>query len=48
MNDIEHKRQQVIGAYPSSRKWASKVAKMGEHQVLAIHGRLKSQNKIKN
>lgn len=39
-------REAVKAAYPS-RKWATKVSKMDDQQVIAVYLRLKSQGKVK-
>lgn len=38
-------REQLKKVYPSS-KWAQKVDKMSESQLVAVYMRLKQQNKI--
>lgn len=43
MNDIERKRQWLIGLYPRSPSWTARVKKMPDAQVIAIY--LKKQNK---
>ena len=45
MNDVEKKRQELIGAY-SGKQWREKVIKMSEAQVIAIYMNLKRQNKL--
>lgn len=45
MNEVEKKRQAVMGAY-SGEAWHKKVKKMPEDQVVAIYMRLKAQNKL--
>lgn len=46
MNELEIKRQALIGAYPYSLRWKDKVKTMSEGQVVAVYLRLKTQNKI--
>ena len=46
MDDISTKREAVIGAYPGSRKWKTKVIKMSEAQLIAVYLRLKAQGKV--
>lgn len=45
-NDILLKRQLVKDAYNGSPKWAAKVDKMTDEQVIAVYFRLKQQNQI--
>jgi hypothetical protein len=46
MDDISKKREALIGAYPGSRKWKTKVIHMSEEQVIAVYLRLKAQGKV--
>jgi hypothetical protein len=39
-------REVLKTAYPKSKRWADKVDKMSDQQVIAIKLRLQSQNKI--
>ena len=45
MSEVERKRQALLSAYPGD-KWAEKVKKMSEAQVIAIYMNLKRQNKL--
>ena len=45
-NDILLKRQLVKGAYNGSPKWAAKVDKMTDEQIIAVYFRLKQNNQI--
>lgn len=45
-NDILLKRQLVKDAYNGSPKWAAKVDKMTDEQVIAVYFRLKKNNQI--
>lgn len=45
MSDVEKKRQALLGAYPGY-KWAEKVKKMSDDQVIAVYMNLKRQNRI--
>lgn len=45
-NDILLKRQLVKDAYNGSPKWAAKVDKMTDEQVIAVYFRLKQNNQI--
>ena len=46
MNDDARKREALKAAYPTSKRWATKVNNMTETQVTAIYLRLKSQGKV--
>lgn len=45
MNDTDKKREALKSAY-SGKKWAAKVNKMSEAQVIATYLRLKGQGKV--
>lgn len=45
-NDILLKRQLVKDAYNGSPKWAAKVDKMTDEQIIAVYFRLKQNNQI--
>lgn len=44
-DDILAKREAVLRAY-SGDKWAAKVAKMTDQQLIAVYLRLKRTNKV--
>lgn len=45
MNDVEKKRQAILKAYPT-KSWENQVKTMPAHQVIALHTKFRSQNKI--
>lgn len=45
MDDLEQKKEALKKAYPG-KKWADKVNKMSEDQVIATYLRLKGQGKV--
>jgi hypothetical protein len=45
MSEVERKRQALLTVYPGD-KWADKVKKMPEAQVIAVYMNLKRQNKL--
>lgn len=44
--DVQTMRRHVKGAYPGD-KWANRVAKMNDSQIIAVFKRLQYQGKIK-
>lgn len=46
MDDVSQKREALKAAYSTSRRWATKVNKMSDSQVIAVYLRLKSQGKV--
>ena len=45
-DDITKKREALLGAY-DGLKWADKVKRMTDQQIVAIYLRLKAQNQLK-
>lgn len=46
-NEVEQKRQAILAAYPNSRSWPGKVAKMHDAQVVRVYMELQSRGKLR-